>query len=173
MKSILLVISLFFTFAFCVDIQGIVLQPPTTVQSGAAISILGAIPEPVSIRVLLDGGARIAMVSSRDGSFIFENVTVGQHALEVAAPGALYASMVVDVSDRIESAVEFHYAGAAGLPARLPLAFAPLLTVAPFDAKPPSMFWGMASNPMVIFGGVALLLMLFVQSQDPEEMKAM
>ena len=156
----------------CVDVSGHVIPAPRTAQSGAASVILGAIPEMSPTRVMMDGGAREAIVSPLDNSFLFENVDAGQHVIDVVASDAGYASVVVDVSDRVESAVEYHYAGASGLPARLPLTFAPLMALATFDAKPPSMLWGMANNPMVIFGGVALLLMLFVQSQDPEEMKA-
>jgi hypothetical protein len=157
------------------DVSGRIVFAPV---SSLVTSSLGEPPESggernTTARVHLDGGERVSLVTP-EGFFLFENVSAGLHALDVIAAEAIYPSLVVDVSQQaVESALEFHYLGAMGLPARLPMQISPVAASVHFDPRPPSMIWGMLGSPMVWMGGVMVILMLFLQSQDPEDMKAM
>ena len=157
--------------------RGRVSIPSNFPATGAAASTsLGAMPEAYgasagSPRVHLYGGARVAIVSS-DGTFDFESVPPGLHALDVFSRDAVFSSYTVNVdADGVASVHEFRYPGAPAMPAAFPLDIAPVAPAAIWEDKAGSPIMGLLKSPMVIMFGVMGLLMLWIQNQD-EETKA-
>jgi len=118
-------------------------------------------------RIFMDGGKQIAIPNGDNGKFIFYNLEVGEHSLEVHLNGFEFANYLIDVRNDGKIRSYLHNKRNEPLPPKLIIMPLRMAKYVP-DAKPWNPFNFLKSGP-----GIMMAIMLVTTVILPKMMESM